>query len=85
VRLAPSPGDRDRFPVPTIHAYDQQDSFPGIGALLLRPDGYVAWAGDGEDGLDEAIGRLMRAEGGRTEGGQAEDRPLEGRRGNARL
>lgn len=70
VRLTPSSGDRGRFPIPTIHAIDEEGSFPGITALLLRPDGYVAWAGDGEDELNEAIGQLVR---------------VEGRRDNARL
>ena len=28
-----------------------------VAAVLVRPDGYVAWAGDSEDGLDAALGR----------------------------
>lgn len=37
-----------------------QDALDGIGALLARPDGYVAWvgrAGSGPDGLAEALAR----------------------------
>ncbi|MFD4503894.1 SDR family oxidoreductase [Streptomyces sp. NPDC058457] len=29
----------------------------GLAAVLVRPDGYVAWAGDAADGLREALGR----------------------------
>jgi bifunctional hydroxylase/dehydrase len=31
--------------------------FDGLTALLVRPDGYVAWAGDDPAGLTEALGR----------------------------
>jgi 2-polyprenyl-6-methoxyphenol hydroxylase-like FAD-dependent oxidoreductase len=69
VRLTPPSGVPGRFPIPTIHAIDEKDSLPGITTILLRPDGYVAWAGDGEDDLDQAIGKLC----------------AEGRKENARL
>ena len=35
------------------------EAAPDLGALLLRPDGHVAWvarAGHGADGLAEALG-----------------------------
>jgi hypothetical protein len=42
--------------------YDGAWELPALGvvsapaALLIRPDGYVAWVGDGtEDGLQEAV------------------------------
>jgi hypothetical protein len=35
----------------------------GIVTILLRPDGYVAWADDSEEDLDQAIGKLLRAKG----------------------
>ncbi|MET9442759.1 FAD-dependent monooxygenase [Streptomyces sp. NPDC006610] len=31
--------------------------FDEVAALLVRPDGYIAWAGDGGPGLDEALRR----------------------------
>ncbi|MFL6121631.1 MAG: monooxygenase, partial [Actinophytocola sp.] len=31
--------------------------FDGLAALLVRPDGYVAWAGEDPTGLTEALGR----------------------------
>ncbi|WP_028926629.1 FAD-dependent monooxygenase [Pseudonocardia acaciae] len=33
---------------------------PGLSALLVRPDGYVAWAADGEPDLDTASAALSR-------------------------
>ncbi|AYY12633.1 FAD-binding monooxygenase [Actinobacteria bacterium YIM 96077] len=63
VRLAPASDDPGRFTIPTIHAIDEKGSLPGITAILLRPDGYVAWAGDSEEGVHRAIGKLLRAEG----------------------
>jgi len=62
VRLTPSHGDLGRFKTPTIYAIDAEGSLPGITAILLRPDGYVAWAGDSEEDLDQAIGKLLRTE-----------------------
>jgi oxygenase/bifunctional oxygenase/reductase len=63
VRLEPGP-DRDRrTTVPTIHARHDEGSLPGTSTLLLRPDGYIAWAGDDEEALDQAIDKLLRVEG----------------------
>ena len=62
VRLAPGP-DAVRRTVPTVHARPDKGSLPGTTALLLRPDGYIAWAGDDEDGLNRAIDKLLLAEG----------------------
>jgi 2-polyprenyl-6-methoxyphenol hydroxylase-like FAD-dependent oxidoreductase len=66
VRLTPAMEplkDLGRFTVPTIHAIDEEGSLPGITTVLLRPDGYVAWADDSEEDLDLAVGKLLRAEG----------------------
>ncbi|HEX4833751.1 MAG TPA: hypothetical protein VH478_21960 [Trebonia sp.] len=63
VRPTPAAAGPGRAAISTIHAIDQDGSFPGVTALLVRPDGYVAWAGDSEDGLDQAIGKLLRTEG----------------------
>jgi 2-polyprenyl-6-methoxyphenol hydroxylase-like FAD-dependent oxidoreductase len=49
-----------RVPVPTIHAIPDDDSFQGITTILLRPDGYVAWAGDDEEELSLKIGQWFR-------------------------
>ncbi|MFZ3560681.1 FAD-dependent monooxygenase [Streptomyces sp. BH055] len=41
-----------------------EDAPEGVGALLVRPDGYIAWAGGpgaGPDGLTEALGRWFVA------------------------
>jgi 2-polyprenyl-6-methoxyphenol hydroxylase-like FAD-dependent oxidoreductase len=64
VRLTPR-ADLGRFTIPTIHAIDEEGRIPATTAILLRPDGYVAWAGDSEEDLDQAIGKLLaqRAEG----------------------
>jgi bifunctional hydroxylase/dehydrase len=35
--------------------------FDGLAALLVRPDGYVAWAGEDATGLSEALGRWFGA------------------------
>jgi 2-polyprenyl-6-methoxyphenol hydroxylase-like FAD-dependent oxidoreductase len=48
------------FGIPTIHATGEEDSFPGITTILVRPDGYVAWAGDDEADLSLAIGQWFR-------------------------
>lgn len=63
VRLTPSSEGRGALAIDTIHARDEEGSLPGITTLLLRPDGYIAWAGDSEEDLDQAIGKLLRAEG----------------------
>ena len=52
-----------RFTITTINAVDEDGRLPGITTVLLRPDGYVAWAGDDEENLDLAIGKLLSAEG----------------------
>lgn len=70
VRLTP-PAD-DVRPAPalpagstlqTIHAIPEEDIFPGITTILVRPDGYIAWAGDNKEELSLAIGQWFRAEG----------------------
>lgn len=33
------------------------DPLAGAGAVLVRPDGYVAWAGDSAEGLSDALSR----------------------------
>jgi hypothetical protein len=61
VRLTtPVRGEAPRFPIPTIHAIPEEDSFPGITTIVMRPDGYVAWAGDDEEELNLAIGQWFR-------------------------
>ena len=67
VRLAPGDEGLGRFGVPVRHALDEEGSLPGIGTILLRPDGYVAWADDSEEDLDQAIGKLLLAEGRKTD------------------
>ena len=44
------------IPVRMVHATAENDPFPGITTILVRPDGYVAWAGNDED-LGLAIGQ----------------------------
>ena len=63
VRLAASADHFGRLPIRTIHAVDEQGCLPGITTILLRPDGYVAWAGNDEEDLDLAIGKLLSTEG----------------------
>jgi 2-polyprenyl-6-methoxyphenol hydroxylase-like FAD-dependent oxidoreductase len=60
VRLTPPATDTSEFAVPTIHAIPEHGCLPGITALLLRPDGYIAWAGDDEEDLDQAIRKLLK-------------------------
>ncbi|GAA0341147.1 FAD-dependent monooxygenase [Actinoallomurus spadix] len=67
VRLRDTPDGPGRFAVPTIRATAHEGRLPGITALLLRPDGYVAWAGDGEEDLDRALAKLLRVEGGKDD------------------
>jgi 2-polyprenyl-6-methoxyphenol hydroxylase-like FAD-dependent oxidoreductase len=69
VRLTPSSDGHGRFAVPTIDAIDEEGSLPGISTLLLRPDGYVAWADDSDEDLDTALGKLLRADGGEGNAG----------------
>ncbi|MGH3466866.1 MAG: FAD-dependent monooxygenase, partial [Thermocrispum sp.] len=40
-----------------------EGSLPGVTSILLRPDGYVAWAGNREEDLEQALGKLVHAEG----------------------
>jgi 2-polyprenyl-6-methoxyphenol hydroxylase-like FAD-dependent oxidoreductase len=64
VRLTAAAGSGEgSFTIPTIHAIDQESALAGVATMLLRPDGYVAWAGTSEEDLGEAIGKLLRAEG----------------------
>jgi 2-polyprenyl-6-methoxyphenol hydroxylase-like FAD-dependent oxidoreductase len=69
VRLTPSSGGHGRFTIPVVHAIDEEGALPGISTLLLRPDGYVAWADDSEEDLDTALGKLLRADGGEGNAG----------------
>ncbi|WP_028564171.1 FAD-dependent monooxygenase [Salinispora tropica] len=70
VRLSSGADSPHRTTVRTVHAtYDGAPPLEAT-ALLLRPDGYVAWAGDDEEGLEQAIEKLLW---------------VEGRKGNARL
>jgi 2-polyprenyl-6-methoxyphenol hydroxylase-like FAD-dependent oxidoreductase len=69
VRLMPSSVDRGRFAVPAVDAIDEEGALPGISTILLRPDGYVAWADDSEEDLDTALGTLLRTEGGKENAG----------------
>jgi FAD binding domain-containing protein/aromatic ring hydroxylase-like protein len=55
------PGLFAGVPVQTIHAIPDGGSFQGITTMLLRPDGYVAWAGDDEEELSREIGQWFRA------------------------
>lgn len=52
--------DRVNVVTATAHAAGTTNHFDGIGSLLVRPDGYIAWvrnAGSGVDGLADALGR----------------------------
>ena len=63
VRLsAPADGDAEAVALPggfrmrTVYAVpDGAGSFPGVNAILVRPDGYIAWAGDNDAELKAAI------------------------------
>ncbi|CCH32751.1 FAD-dependent monooxygenase [Actinosynnema sp. NPDC047251] len=50
-------GDRVR----TVTATPVSPSAPPATAILIRPDGYVAWAGEDVDGLDTALRRWFGA------------------------
>lgn len=66
VRLAPAAGPAaDLGRVRTIHAVAEPGALPGITTLLVRPDGYIAWAGNDEQELSVAIGQWFRAKGGK--------------------
>ncbi|MFJ9721216.1 FAD-dependent monooxygenase [Streptomyces sp. NPDC101209] len=61
IRQAAAPW-QDRVEVVSAipHTADGEDPFEGAAALLVRPDGYIAWAapaGHGPAGLDEALAR----------------------------
>jgi 2-polyprenyl-6-methoxyphenol hydroxylase-like FAD-dependent oxidoreductase len=63
VRLPPAANGAARpavlaggLPIRTIHAVpDRADPFAGVTIMLVRPDGYVAWAGDTDAELSRAI------------------------------
>ncbi|MGW8066182.1 FAD-dependent monooxygenase [Streptomyces ziwulingensis] len=52
-------GRRDRVDVATVAAKpaDGADALAGATAVLVRPDGYVAWAGTSAQGLEPALQR----------------------------
>ncbi|WP_079184322.1 FAD-dependent monooxygenase [Streptomyces uncialis] len=60
--LAPGAAGPGRFPVPVLRVIDESGSLPGITTVLLRPDGYVAWADGSEEDLDQALGKLLHPE-----------------------
>ncbi|MFI1831336.1 hypothetical protein ACH41E_33555 [Streptomyces sp. NPDC020412] len=45
---------------PGVHRH-RHSAFGGATALLVRPDGYAAWAGNDADGLSEALQRRFGA------------------------
>jgi 2-polyprenyl-6-methoxyphenol hydroxylase-like FAD-dependent oxidoreductase len=50
------------FRIPIVHAVPVgTDAFEGITMILLRPDGYVAWAGSDESCLNSALVRWFGA------------------------
>jgi hypothetical protein len=50
------------FRIPIVHAVPVgTDAFEGITMILLRPDGYVAWAGNDESCLNSALVRWFGA------------------------
>jgi 2-polyprenyl-6-methoxyphenol hydroxylase-like FAD-dependent oxidoreductase len=52
------------FRIPVIDAVPVgTDAFDGITLVLLRPDGYIAWAGNDESGLSSALERWFGAPG----------------------
>jgi 3-(3-hydroxy-phenyl)propionate hydroxylase len=65
---ARSTSPRGQIRVPSVDArYDGKWELPVLGevaappAVLIRPDGYVAWVGDGTaEGLDGSVGDLVR-------------------------
>jgi bifunctional hydroxylase/dehydrase len=56
-------GWQGRLNVHTVSAkpVDGPDVLAGVPALLLRPDGYVAWAGEPAQGLAAALERWLGA------------------------
>ncbi|MFD5876995.1 FAD-dependent monooxygenase [Streptomyces sp. NPDC060322] len=56
-------GWQDRVTVATAvpKPADGTDPLAGTSAVLVRPDGYVAWAGDGTDGLADALDQWFGA------------------------
>ncbi|MFE9255384.1 FAD-dependent monooxygenase [Streptomyces sp. NPDC006879] len=56
-------GRLDRVTLATVtpKPADGVDELAGVSAVLVRPDGYVAWAADGTAGLDEALDRWFGA------------------------
>lgn len=49
-------------PMRVVHAVPSgTDAFDGIATILLRPDGYIAWAGDDEAELNSALERWFGA------------------------
>ena len=57
---AAAAGWADRVAV-TVAAPERPDAFAGAPALLVRPDGYVAWAGSDPGGLTGALHRWFGA------------------------
>ncbi len=65
VLLSGGPRRPDPLPFETVvdaeGRFNSEHGLPASGLLLIRPDGYIAWAGkDGADGLDRYLGTWLQ-------------------------